>query len=260
MKTIILSFDDARKDFYVQALPILKKYKLTATLNVISDFVIHPDRYHCFNSANNKSMAIEELLTCQKQNIEIACHGHYHQNNKEDVLRNINCLKKMGLTFPLGIGFASPNSEITQKNIVDFGIRELLAKKTLTYVRSGIQIRREGIVYTILSLFDRILHHPKIWYWLNQRNIILKKDLSDILPSVTIHSYTTLKQIQYFIEHMPEHSTTILMFHSVCSKNDVGYGKDKWYWDCTNFDKLCSWLHKSEDIQVCNTLYYINNH
>lgn len=38
MKYITLSFDDGRKDFFTNALPVLKKYNLPATLNVITDF------------------------------------------------------------------------------------------------------------------------------------------------------------------------------------------------------------------------------
>ena len=39
MKYVVLSFDDGRRDFYVNAFPILMKYKLVATLNVITDYV-----------------------------------------------------------------------------------------------------------------------------------------------------------------------------------------------------------------------------
>jgi hypothetical protein len=56
MKTIILSFDDARRDFYTRALPIIKKYNLTATLNVISDFILNPSNYCCFSSGNDEDI------------------------------------------------------------------------------------------------------------------------------------------------------------------------------------------------------------
>ena len=39
MKYVVLSFDDGCRDFYVNAFPILMKYKLVATLNVITDYV-----------------------------------------------------------------------------------------------------------------------------------------------------------------------------------------------------------------------------
>ena len=34
MKYVVFSFDDGRKDFYTNALPILRKYNLLATVNV----------------------------------------------------------------------------------------------------------------------------------------------------------------------------------------------------------------------------------
>ena len=154
MKTVVLSFDDARKDFYTRAFPILNKYGLTATLNVISDFILNPRNYSCFESANNEPIHIEELLLCQNQGIEIACHGHLHLNTKADILENIKTLKELGVKFPHGIGFASPNSELTMSNIYQYGISDLIYDKTLSYVRSGIQIRREGLLYTAISLLS----------------------------------------------------------------------------------------------------------
>ena len=41
MRYVILSFDDGRRDFFTNALPVLRKYQLKATLNVVSDFVGH---------------------------------------------------------------------------------------------------------------------------------------------------------------------------------------------------------------------------
>ena len=47
MKYVILSFDDGRRDTYLNAFPILKENDLTATLNVVSDFILHSEDYHC---------------------------------------------------------------------------------------------------------------------------------------------------------------------------------------------------------------------
>lgn len=259
MKTIIFSFDDARQDFYSRAVPILQKYNLTATLNVITDFIQNQSKYTCFNSGCNQSMTQEELLSCQEIGIEIACHGHLHLNTKEDVLNNIKYLKAMGLKFPKGIGFASPNSEITDKNKHHNGIWDIFLDGTLSYVRSGTQILREGFWYTFLSTIDRFIHSPKLWFKLNKHNILHKEMLNGILPSITIHSYTTLKQIQYMIDHMPDNTAIILMFHSICSQNDEGYGKDKWYWDVKHFEELC--LYIKEQMNTANlmtTIDYIN--
>lgn len=256
MKTIILSFDDARRDFYTRALPIIKKYNLTATLNVISDFILNPSNYCCFSSGNNEAITSEELKLCQDMGIEIACHGHSHLNTKSDILQNITILKTMGLTFEKGIGFASPNSELTDDNKCENGVWELVTKGILSYCRSGIQIRREGLLYTFITLLDYLVHSPRLWYWLNSRNVIDKR--MNVLPSATIHSYTTLQQIQYMINRMPDNTALILMFHSICTPNDIGFSKDKWYWSSIRFEKLCQWLAQSENISCVTTIEYVN--
>lgn len=259
MKTIILSFDDARRDFYTRALPIINQFKLTATLNVTTDFILNPSNYECFQSGDNQSMCTKELIECQNNGIEIACHGHYHLNTKEDVLQNIQTLKEMNLTFPQGIGFASLNSEITSNNKNDKGVWELVENGTLTYIRSGIQVLREGLMYTFLSLLDRYIHSPKLWYLLNKRNIFNKESVGSILPSVTIHSYTSIEQIQNFILKMPDHSTAILMFHSICNTSDKGYGVDKFYFDEGKFIKLCEWIVNYKQVQCSTTIDYVIN-
>jgi hypothetical protein len=260
MKTIIFSFDDARQDFYSRAFPILQKYSLTATLNVISDFILSPSKYTTFGSGCNQSMTPQELIDCQNNGIEIACHGHLHLNTQKDILLNIKHLQEMGLKFPNGIGFASPNSEITDKNKNDNRVWELYQNGMLSYIRSGTQILREGFFFALLSIVDRFIHSPKLWYWLNHNNIIHTKKNDGILPSMTIHSYTTLKQILYMIEKMPNNSAIILMFHSICAKADKGYGKDKWYWDVICFEELCKYIQEKKSmINMITNIDYIHS-
>lgn len=149
MKNIILSFDDAREDFYTRAYPLLKSKNITATLNVTSGFVLSPEKFSEFGSGNNKAMTPENVLECQNNGIEIALHGSMHLNTKQDVLRNIEELKLMGVNVD-NIGFASPCSEITFKNKNDDGIWDLVNNGVISYIRSGIQIRREGYMYVCM--------------------------------------------------------------------------------------------------------------
>ena len=260
MKTIILSFDDARLDFYTRAMPILQKYHLPATLNVITDFVEEPKKYTQFLSGKNLAMTYSQIRECQQKGIEIACHGHLHKNNAEDILSNIEHLRKAGLSLEQGIGFASPNSQITEENKREQGVWQLVETDVLKYVRSGIQIRREGVGYSVLSAIDMLIHSPKLFYWLNRKNIIetiLPKNR--IIPSVAIFSYTTLQQIQYMIDKMPDETTLILMFHSILMPQDIGYGKDKWFWDSRKFNNLCKYCAEKTEINVSTTINVISH-
>ena len=249
MKRIVFSFDDGRLDTYTTAYPIMRKYGLPFTLNVTTDFVSHPERYTNFGSADNKSMRSEQVLDCYQNGVEIACHGHTHQNTAKDVLDNIAALAEMGVDVS-GVGFASPNSEVTEDNCAD--IKKLLTDGTLGYIRSGRQVRREGIVYTVLTLLERFTHSKWLFYKLNKRNIIAKGQ-TGILMSVGITAGTKIQQIRFLIEKLPDDASLILMFHSVLSRSDACYGKDAWYYDIADFETLVAALAANPRIQVCTT-------
>lgn len=257
MKTIILSVDDARSDFYSRAFPILKQYGIPCTLNVItrymSDMPGHIDR----EGKHYVGVSIDELQECYKSGlVELACHGANHLNTREDVEQNIVDLQFLGINEPI-FGFASPGCGITESNKNEHGIWDLVDEGKLLYVRSGISIRREGWLYTMLSFIDRYVHSPKLFQYLNARNIITnKKNLGKrVLPSVTIFSYTQLRQIKYLIESMPDSSVVILMLHSILRKGDEWYGYDRFCWDEAMFESLCAYLKSHSEIRVCMTKY-----
>lgn len=252
MKNIVLSFDDAREDFYTRAYPVLQEMGMKATLNVTSGFILYPEKFSCFPSGENKPMTSDNILECQKNGIEIALHGSMHLNTKQDVLTNIEELKSMRVSID-NIGFASPCSYITFENKNDDGIWDLISKeKKISYIRSGIQLRREGYIYTFCSAIDRLIHSKYLFKWLNKRNII--KDIQEpFFLSVAIYSYTTIEQIKGLIDSMPNNSSLILMFHSIKKKMDKGYGVDKWYFDEKKFSDLLSFLNNKKDINICTT-------
>ena len=249
MRKIVLSFDDARSDFYTRAFPILKNYNLPASLNVISGYVNGKAKISFPSSATG--MTVEQVVECQHSGlVEIACHGANHQNTRRDVELNIEELIAMGIDVS-SIGFASPQSEITEVNLNNEGIGDLLNESKLSYVRSGIQIRREGFLYILLSLLDRYFHRKELYWILNKRNIF--NCVKTIIPSAAVFSHTTCEQLQSFIEKMPDENCIIFMFHSILDTIDDGYGKDRYYWDVTRFEKICSWISKNEDVNVCTT-------
>ena len=251
---IMLSFDDGRADTYTNAWPILKQYGLTATLNVVSDFVLHPGQYTEFSSGGNLAVTPEQLREWQASGMEIACHGSTHKNTVEDILTNIEELRDMGISVGQ-IGFASPHSELTLENSAP--IQELVSGGVLSYIRSGIQTRREGLMYAVLTALERKTHSKLLYYVLNHKNILSNKP-DTFLMSVAVTSYTTVDQIMYLLSRMQEGQAVILMFHSVLNKEDKGYGKDAWYYDVSRFDDLCSWLaENSDDFCVCTTKAYL---
>ncbi len=253
MKSVVFSFDDARLDTYTTAYPILKKYGLPFTVNVASDFVTNPQNYTCFASGSGKSMTPQQLVECQNAGNEVACHGHNHKNEVRGVFDNIEALEKFGLDKNLIVGFASPESYVTESDT--FGMDKLVEDGVLKYVRSGIQIRREGLFYTALSLVERMTHSKALFKYLNRKNII--SNVGWLLPSVAITRYTTVKQIVYLIDKLKDGESVILMFHSVLNKNDGGYRKDVWYYDAEKFEKICKYLKDTDSVNVCTTAQLI---
>ena len=251
MKRVVFSFDDSRCDFYTRAYPILLSYKYPSTINVITGF-ISGDRSISFPTSKH-AISREELLKCYHSGmVEIACHGSDHQNTRSDIEKNIVELKEMGVNTD-DIGFASPNSVVTWDNKNENGIWSLVEEGTLKYVRSGVQTRREGCLYTIKSIVSRFTHWPRLFFSLNKHNIILSnRKNKQFLPSVSVYSYTTIKEIVGLVDKMPEDASIILMFHSILSKSDEEYGRDKYYWDLKKFESLCECLRQL-NILVCTT-------
>lgn len=251
MKYVSLSFDDGRSDTYEVAFPILKRHGFRATVNVISEYIVNPSKYH-FGSAP-KAMNKEQILEWQKEGFEVAAHGKTHSNTKEDILDNINDLKSFGINVKK-IGFASPNSELTLNNIQSTGINELKKEKTLSYVRSGIQVKREGLFYVAGAVAEKITHGATVFYKLNKRNTIsLCSPLPIILPSIAVKSYTTLKQLKYFLEKIDDNTATIFMIHSILNKSNEAYGTDDWYWDEGLFGEFLDFLTMNKNISVVTT-------
>ena len=257
MKTIILSFDDAREDFYTNAFPLIQKYNLTASLNVTTGFVNNLGVFD-FPSGDNKAMSVEQILNCYNNGIEIAGHGDKHLNTKDDILLNLSQLKDYGINTDC-IGFASPCSELTNENKNFDGVWNLVEDGTLAYIRSGIQIRREGFFYILFSILDRCIHSKRLFYRLNKNNIISKRSKCKLLPSVTIFSYTTVDQLVYFIDKMQNNTAVIFMLHSIISNKHPGYKKDKFYWNIKWFDEFIKHLSNKAKYNVVTTKQMVDD-
>ena len=248
MKKIVFSFDDGRKDTFDTSLSILKKYGFVATINIATDFILNPALYDCFASGNGEAMTIEEVVDTQRRGFEIASHGHKHTNTVEDCLQSLAELNKWGVDTSK-IGFASPFSKLTDKNMLGF---DSLLNKELLYIRSGRQVRREGLFYSGLYFLMERLKSNYLFYLLNKKMIYRTND-TRFVYGITVTKRTNFKQIQYLINKMPDNSAIILIFHSVLDKNQPGYGKDKWFYNKEHFIKLCDYISSTPNVSVVTT-------
>lgn len=73
-KSVILTFDDGYHDFYTQVWPLLKKYQMTATIFVVTDFMQRTDGWYL-----NK----EQIKELHDFRVEIGAHSVSHSNLTE---------------------------------------------------------------------------------------------------------------------------------------------------------------------------------
>lgn len=110
-RSVMINFDDGYKDFYTNALPLLKKYKMTGTLFMVSDYI----GYGAY-------VNLEQLKEARDAGIEIGAHSVTHakltkvSNAREEITKSKKVLEeKLGITvtafaFPYGLY----NDEIEQ--------------------------------------------------------------------------------------------------------------------------------------------------
>lgn len=126
--SVVLTFDDGFDDFYQNAIPILQSHNnAPATVYVVTDCVLHPDRPFKFASGKlKKSMTAEQVEEISKLSfINIGSHTHTHsdlvrsfssaQFELEEslvILKQLTGLQEVDFCYP----WAAHNSKL--KNLV----------------------------------------------------------------------------------------------------------------------------------------------
>jgi len=110
-KKIVLTFDDGYKDFYTNALPLLKKYNVKATIYIISNYIGKDDYLTAFE--------LQEIVKTKL--IEIGAHTLDHKSLKsikEDEIKKQILESKKNLEKEFGLPietFAYPYGDYNQK-------------------------------------------------------------------------------------------------------------------------------------------------
>jgi hypothetical protein len=227
----------------------LKKYNLVATINAISSCVLN--NIPRISDEWGECMSTEQLIECQNYGIEIASHSSMHDNNVNSIVRSIDELAGIGVNVS-SIGFASPFSSVTEN---DIEILDLIDKGVLLYIRSGVQVKREGIIYSVLTYIQRKFHSKKLFWKLNSQCLINKDFINNnrrLLMSVAITSDNTLEQLQYFLNNMKHDETVIFNFHSILP-DDNKTVTNKWRWSDKKFESFCKVISDGNMYRVITT-------
>lgn len=255
MKTVVFSFDDGRSDTFHRALPVVNRYGFHVTVNIATDYIEHPEDYTGGSFKNRKPMTKEEVLAAEKQGHEIAGHGHQHKNTLEDINRGVEKLRQWGVNTE-SCGFASPYSQLVEYDIPEMRNNGLTTD--IGYIRSGIQIRREGFLYGVLYFLMEKTGSKWLFNILNKSLVIRNTNPNGFYRGVTITGNTTVDQIMGMIEYMEEDSGVILIFHSILSENDEGYNTDRWGWNQKKLEDLCRKIKCAGNIEERTTKSFLN--
>ena len=80
-KLVGLTFDDGYANFYHNALPILRKFKFSATVYCVSDLLGKDNEWDLHTGiSRNPLMNKEQIATCHQEGIEIGCHSATHKS------------------------------------------------------------------------------------------------------------------------------------------------------------------------------------
>lgn len=208
MKFVVLSFDDARDDFYKNVFPILKRESISATLNYISGFDSSP-LYGKFNICS-----IHNILEMSKTNIEIANHtfSHLSKITNDDIIKGHNSLVKANI-IPLGL--AIPYNQNSSKEI-----KETCCSIGYEYIRHG-QRRISSSLITILNYAFWMIFKTKVFI----KRMLLdsaysKKDFSNKENIFSVYSICFNRDLpisfyESIITSLKDKKAITLQFHSV---------------------------------------------
>lgn len=78
-KPVVITFDDGFADFYTNALPILQRYKMVATLYIVTQYIGGTSEWlQDMGEGNRPMLNWEQIMEIHKAGIECAPHTHSH--------------------------------------------------------------------------------------------------------------------------------------------------------------------------------------
>ncbi|MCM1216732.1 MAG: polysaccharide deacetylase family protein [Lachnospiraceae bacterium] len=256
MVRLVLSFDDGRWDAYRVHKDILKPLGMPFTLNITTGYIdstiAESDKPCGVQPLSEK----EVMELAQSPLVEIAGHGHRHDNDIQNLLTGIEEIRNRYMHEPdMSLGMASPSSAFDRGNMVQ--AVEVFKKNGILYMALGDRKQVFTFFRRCVRRINRMIHVPWLYYWINKVSVLDRED-TFWLYRVPVLRDNRLKEVRYFIERLMESGDSvscILMFHSILKRGEAFY-EDLFSWDYDDFKNLCEWLSKLSDrgeLNVCLT-------
>lgn len=230
--TIVISIDDGDADGFRVYENIFKKYQLSATYNIVTSLIGDADR-----------LTREQLkILYNDPLIEIAAHGHTHQNDDEDIAKSIECLYEWLDIKKDAIGFASPGSKMRNEFAEENA--EHLRSMKLLYVRTGRNSKtnpqqlafREALIAQGAPDF-LYRNTPQLYYkfegfCVNSAAIVHERSVEDMKKMVELAA--------------EERACVVLTFHRFKKPGEENY-EGKWCYDYDSFAEFAEYLSQMRD-------------
>ena len=198
MKYLVLSFDDATLDFYTNVMPILKKYEINVTLNVITGFSDNSYKHI------NKIMDFEQIKEASANGNEIAMHSDSH-SRKIDLNDYQICFNKLTSLGIKQYGLALPFNQSIPASILDY------AKENNFYIQTGETYKSSFLEKIIVKLNK----NKRYYYFFKKNTIDYLKNKTMVFNRIPIYLD---KAPSFYIENIKNlrgNRLIILMFHQI---------------------------------------------
>ena len=246
MKYIIFSFDDGGKGIYEHAYKLMLKYGIKASMHINTKFIEdeHPNY-----------ISLEEAFEMRDSGFDFSSHSHGHVNEKNDLAISLSFLKKWGLADSINVVFSSPNSEIYEGNLSHFN--DMLENNGITHVRTGTQVRRNGIFYSGIYLCQKFFKSKHLFYHLNKNNLHKINESTFFIKSVSIKKYNTVKQLEYIVNRLNKGDVVVFLLHNIVPEKEMK--KSNLYWfSAEKFEEFLQIITNKEDIEIITINDYIS--
>lgn len=243
MIKISISIDDGAYDSYKNIYPLLIKYNLPATVNLIPGYIDGKEKYKGIPYNPITWEAVEEIKNSPL--IEISNHSYEHVNKMSSIIQGRSMLNQhLGRATETPMGFASPESKMTETFIKTK--KNVLLQCGCSYVRTGLRVRTLQYLRILARKVARVTHSGLLFTTAYHDTLLDRTD-EYVFFSVPIMKDTTLKEVTALIRHaVKKEKNLILLFHRVLKPEEDNY-KEKWYWDYRKFDSLLQFLCIEQD-------------
>lgn len=253
MKYIVLSFDDGAVDFKDNALPILRKYNLFSTINVVSGFVdatVPVDKNIISKYSVNpdtRFLSIDDVVELSSLGFEIANHTNDHRRGSsyeslsvcDNKIKDWCGINRTGIVMPK---YSKPSSGVLKY------MKEVGAPY-ITYRDWKINLRSLFIKTAFWKFISLFSHKEFIRYRYLINHCAYKKGNCKKFLRLSINWRTNPDSLFKAFSNIPDGYCLTLCFHSI-SNDPLRTLYPDGTWSTDKFDAFCKLLSESTDISV----------